>query len=57
MEDDTIFTRPRRFYAPTLSFDDPQAAFGGSASSPRLHPTGAAFPVGNLVRRKRVDMQ
>lgn len=54
---DTIFTRPRRFFAPIPSLDDPQAAFGNSALSPPQHPTGAALPAGNLERRNRVDMQ
>lgn len=54
---ETIFTRPGRLEAPMRRWDGPQAEFGGSASSPRLHPTGAALPAGNLERRNRVDMQ
>lgn len=48
---------PQGTRGPKPSWDGPQAAFGGSASSPRLHPTGAALPAGNWEGRNRVDMQ
>lgn len=48
---------PQGTQGPKPSWRDPQAAFGGYASSPRLHPTGAALPAGNLEGRNRVDMQ